>query len=288
MGGHQSGHAIAVTSACAVCGMQGQLKDYQEQFHTGKVLGAHVFAALGAAPGMRVLDLGCGDGELTARIAEAGAQVVGVDADAAFVRHAASLGLDARVMDGHDLQFSEEFDAVFSNAALHWMSADPAAVVRGVHRALRPGGRFVAEFGGSGNIRELTCALERELGRRGLDPDERNPWFFPTVEQYTKILESTGLEVQSCQLVPAPTVLEKDLMGWLRTFCNSWLRGVDPDTCAAILEAVSDAVAPSLLDAEGNWTVPYVRLRVTATKPGTAEVLEGAADVGASAERRRA
>jgi SAM-dependent methyltransferase len=268
--------------------MQGQLKDYQEQFHTGKVLGANVFAALGAAPGMRILDLGCGDGELTARISEAGAQVVGVDADAAFVRHAASLGLDARVMDGHNLQFSEEFDAVFSNASLHWMSADPAAVVRGVHRALRPGGRFVAEFGGSGNISELITALKRELSRRGLDAEERNPWFFPTVGQYTEILEASGLRVQSCQLVPAPTVLEKDLMGWLRTFCNRWLLGVDADTSAAILEAVNDSVAPALLDAEGKWTVPYVRLRVTATRPRTAEALEGVAEFCSSVEQRQA
>lgn len=142
-------------------------------------LGGDVLALLAAQPGERILDLGCGDGALTARIAEAGARVTGADASPAQIAAARARGLDARVIAGESLPFEAEFDAVFSNAALHWMvKAD--AVVAGVFRALKPGGRFVAEMGGAGNIATLLEAILASLDARGVDGRPAVPWFFPT------------------------------------------------------------------------------------------------------------
>src|SRR5690606_30524386 len=133
--------------------------------------------------GERILDLGCGDGVLTREIAERGCEVVGVDSSPEMVEAARALGTDARLMDGHCLSFESEFNAVFSNAALHWMNR-PDEVLEGVARALKPGGRFVGEFGGDGNIREVLRGIRGALGDRGVDFDRLNPWYFPTAEEY--------------------------------------------------------------------------------------------------------
>ena len=129
---------------------------------------------LAPRPGERILDLGCGDGALTEKLAAAGCDVVGADASAELVKAARARGLDARLMNGEALDFDGEFDAVFSNAALHWMLR-PDAVIDGVYRALKPGGRFVGEFGGAGNVATIASALEAALDRRGLRRQGREP-----------------------------------------------------------------------------------------------------------------
>lgn len=133
---------------------------------------------LAARPGERVLDLGCGDGVLTAKLAATGVEVVGVDASAEQVAAARAKGIDARLMDGQELAFGPEFDAAFSNAALHWMRA-PDRAIDGVWRALKPGGRFAGDMGGAGNIASVVEALGQALARRGLDAVSANPWYFP-------------------------------------------------------------------------------------------------------------
>ncbi len=135
-------------------------------------------------PGERILDLGCGDGVLTEKIVAAGAAVVGVDASAEMIDAARRRGLDARVGDGAQLGFAREFDAVFSNAALHWMKRDPDAVIAGVARALKPGGRFAGELGGHGCVAAITVALFAVLARRGASGSLESPWYFPTVADY--------------------------------------------------------------------------------------------------------
>src|SRR5579862_4266048 len=130
---------------------------YQETAGFVAVLGEPLLELLAAKPGERILDLGCGDGALTEKIA-AVASVVAVDASADQIKAARARGLDAHVMDGTKLAFENEFDAVFSNAALHWMR-DPDAVIAGVWRALKPGGRFVAECGGAGNVETIVKSL---------------------------------------------------------------------------------------------------------------------------------
>jgi SAM-dependent methyltransferase len=142
-------------------------------------LGAPILELPGARPGEQILDLGCGDGALTARIAALGAAVVGVDAAPDMVAAAQARGLDARLIPGPSLPFVGEFDAVFSNPALHRMRP-PEAVLAGVHRSLRSGGRFVAEMGGHDNTAAIMVARHAVFGRRGLDTGRRRPWYFPS------------------------------------------------------------------------------------------------------------
>lgn len=184
--------------------------------------GMAVVELLDPRPGERILGLGCGDGALTRRIMERGCEVVGVDCSAEMVEAARALGVDARVMDGHDLAFASEFDAVFSNAALHWMRR-PERVVSGVVRALKPGGRYVGEFGGHGNIRSVVRGIKDALAKRGTDFEAVNPWYFPTAEEYRTLLETFGLRVLTCSLFPRPTPLPTDLAGWLRVFGRAFL-----------------------------------------------------------------
>lgn len=215
--------------------------------------------------GERILDLGCGDGVLTAELAAAGAHVVGVDSSADFIAAARARGLDARLMDGEALTFASEFDAVFSNAALHWMTNAPA-VVRGVATALKPGGRFVAEFGGHGNVAAIVTAMHAVGKARGGDVGLAHPWFFPAPGPYQALLEAEGFEVRRIALIPRPVVLKTGIAEWLKLFRTPFFAQFGADADAALAETV-DLLRPALCDADGNWTADYVRLRVEAVKP---------------------
>src|ERR1700733_310266 len=149
-------------------------------------LGAPVLELLDPQPSERILDLGCGDGVLTAKLQSIGCDVLGVDASADQVAATKKLGVPAKTVDGENLQFENEFDAVFSNAALHWMRNNPDAVISGVHRALRPGGRFVAEMGGARCVEKIRTALIAALNRRNIDGKFADFWYFPPVEHYSR------------------------------------------------------------------------------------------------------
>ena len=191
-------------------------------------LGAGVVELLAPARGERILDLGCGDGALTEKLVAVGAQVVGVDASAEQVAAARARGLDARVARAEALPFAAEFDAVFSNAALHWMR-DADVVLASVHRALRPGGRFVAEMGGAGNVAAIRAALAEALGRRGIDGRAFDLLFLPTAEEYRARLEAQGFAVRTIALFARPTPLPGDLSAWLETFAQPSLRAVSDE-----------------------------------------------------------
>ena len=165
-------------------------------------LGLPVLELLNPQPGERILDLGCGDGVLTEKLAALGCQVVGVDSSPAQIAAAQARGLDARVVDAQRLLFDAEFDAVFSNAALHWMR-QPDAVIAGVWRALEPGGRFVGEFGGAGNIASILEALDAVLPGHSVDPLTLIPWYFPDEHEYRQKLEASGFVVTSIERSPA-------------------------------------------------------------------------------------
>jgi len=179
-------------------------------------LGLPVVELLAPQPGERILDLGCGDGALTLKLQELGCRVVGVDSSPAMIQAAQALGLDARVMNGHELPFVNEFDAVFTNAALHWMT-QPDAVLDGVWRALKPGGRFVGECGGHGNTATVMAALQAVLAKRGIEAQRFNPWFFPSAAEYRQRLEAHGFVVSTLTLFPRPTpLLVTSRVGWKR------------------------------------------------------------------------
>ncbi len=229
-------------------------------------LGLPVVELLAPRAGERVLDLGCGDGALTERLVALGCDVVGVDGSAAQVAAARARGLDARVMDGERLAFDDAvFDAVFSNAALHWMTR-PDAVIAGVWRILRPGGRFVGELGGDGCVATIVAALAAALARRGVDAATVNPWYFPTVEDYRGRLQAAGFRVDSIALFPRPTPLPGDVTAWLETFAESFAAALPVEERPAFLAEVQERLRPDLCDADGRWTADYVRLRFAATK----------------------
>jgi|SRR5579883_2835459 trans-aconitate methyltransferase len=230
-------------------------------------LGTAVLALLAPQPGERILDLGCGDGVLTAKIAAAGAAVVAVDAAPDMVRAARARGLDARVMDGRALAFAGEFDAVFSNAALHWMR-EADAVLAGVFRALKPGGRFVAEMGGHGNIAAIITVLSAVLARRGVDAAALNPFYFPSAAAYRARLERAGFTVAEIALIPRPTALPGTIEPWLDTFCEPFLGALsEPERGRARAETAA-LLRPVLQDESGAWIADYVRLRFRAIRPG--------------------
>jgi SAM-dependent methyltransferase len=230
-------------------------------------LGQPVVDLLAPRAGERILDLGCGDGALTAKLAAMGCDIVGVDGSAEQIGAARALGLDARVANGQALDFDGEFDAVFSNAALHWMK-DADAVIAGVWRALRPGGRFVGELGGFGCVDRIRKALHAALVRRGVDPTNIDPWYFPTPEDYGGRLAARGFVVRSCELIPRPTPLPTDVTGWLEVFAVAFTAPLPPADRAPFLAEVQEALRPALCDAEGHWTADYVRLRFAADRPG--------------------
>jgi trans-aconitate methyltransferase len=227
-------------------------------------LGAPVLELLAPRSGERILDLGCGDGVLTEKMVAMGCSVVGVDSSSAQVEAARQRGLDVYVMDAQHLTFKEEFDAVFSNAALHWMK-QPGDVIGSVWRALKRNGRFVAEFGGHGCVATLVNALYAALRRRGIDGDSVNPWYFPTLEDYGGRLESQGFKVTSIALIPRPTPLPS-VVGWLETFAECFTSALPPHEQPAFLQEVQEALRPNLCDSEGKWTADYIRLRFAAVK----------------------
>lgn len=226
-------------------------------------LGAPVLDLLAPKPGEAILDLGCGDGALTERIAASGVLVRGCDASPELVEAARARGLRVDLVDGHALPYAAEFDAVFSNAALHWMTR-PSDVAAGVRRALRPGGRFVGEFGGFGNVAAIVTALIAVLGRRGIDGAAAKPWYNPTAKEYAAVLDAAGFSVVDAWLVPRPTPLPTGMAGWLETFAEPFLRRLPPADRASALDETVSLLAPSLRDSEGQWIADYVRLRFAA------------------------
>jgi trans-aconitate methyltransferase len=229
-------------------------------------LGMSVLELLAPRAGERVLDVGCGDGVLTKKIADLGSVVVGVDSSPDFVATARTLGLEVVQISASDMSFGREFDAVFSNAALHWMK-DADTVIHRIAQALRPGGRFVAEMGGHGCVMTLQSALIEELDRRGYHGAAANPWYFPSAADYGGRLTRAGFEVDYIALIPRPTLLPGDVMGWFTTFCGTFTGLLPQEERADYLACVRERVRAFLCDESGHWTADYVRLRFKAHLP---------------------
>jgi ubiquinone/menaquinone biosynthesis C-methylase UbiE len=228
-------------------------------------MGDAVVALLAPSAGERILDVGCGDGRLSERLAKMGAAIVGVDASPAMVESALRRGLDARLMPAEELAFDSEFDAVFSNAALHWV-LQPQKAVAGIYRALKPGGRFAAEFGGAGNVAQVCEALSAALARRGHDFATLSPWYFPSPEEYSAILRAAGFSVETIGLHERPTRLDGDLGDWLSLFAPSMLEVLPPTEREKAVDEIRAMLRPRQCDEQGVWTVDYVRLRLLARR----------------------
>ena len=242
--------------------------DYAANAGFVPALGAPVLALLDPQPGEFVLDLGCGDGVLTERIAAAGARVVGIDASEDMVAAARQRGIEAHVADAQSLAYDRQFDAVFSNAALHWMLG-ANAVAAGVFRALRPGGRFVGEMGGEGNLATLRAALREELAARGYRIPAEDPQWYPGVEEFAGVYRDAGFHPIEARLIPRETGLPDGVRPWVLTFRCGFMdvAGVPEAERLAVAEGVERRVASALQRADGTWFADYVRLRFTMRKP---------------------
>jgi trans-aconitate methyltransferase len=230
-------------------------------------LGMPVVELLAPQPGERILDLGCGDGVLTRKLQEFGCGLVGIDSSPQLVQAALDLGLDVALQDAIEMTFDNEFDAVFSNAVLHWI-ADADRVIANVFRALREGGRFVAECGGHKCVETVRTALITELQERGYDGEEADPWYFPTAEDYGSRLTKAGFAVEYIEIIPRPTPLPGDIAGFLETFGSSFTSVLPADERKAYIDAVRNRVKPALYGEDGTWTADYTRLRFKAYKNG--------------------
>jgi trans-aconitate methyltransferase len=261
---------------------------YDSAFGYVSAHGAPLVDLLDPQPDERIIDLGCGTGLFAAAIAERGAEVLGIDGSPEMIAQAAATypQLSFAVGDAHDFTTSEPYDAVASNAALHWMTRDPDAVIGAVHAALRPGGRFVAEMGGAGNCAELIAAMQTAWRIFGLAEPEL-PWYFPTPAEYAARLEAAGFTVRLLEYFDRPTRMTEGPGGaadWVRVFAASALKEVPPEIVEPLLARINELAAPALRR-ESGWVADYVRLRFAAVrKPdGSAPMPEGPAGSAASA-----
>jgi trans-aconitate 2-methyltransferase len=232
--------------------------------------GSDVVSLLAPRSGERILDLGCGTGHLTAQIAESGADVMGVDRSAEMVAAAQSAypNLKFQVADARKLTFNEKFDAVFSNATLHWIH-EPEPVLQGIFKALSPGGRFVAELGGKKNIRAMQDAFDSSLLELGVaKPGEVHPWYYPGISEYSSLAEKNGFEVRFITLFDRPTGLADGAAGlrnWIIMFAGDYLAKAGESNREEFIRIVEEKLRPKLFR-EGQWWADYRRLRLVAYK----------------------
>lgn len=227
-------------------------------------LGEPLLNLLDPRPGEWILDLGCGDGALTEKIAAAGSTVLGADSSRALLEAARARGLSVMLTDGQRLALKPRFDAVFSNAALHWMKR-PELVVEGVANCLKQGGRFVGEFGGKGNVATIRTALHAALRNRGIDPWSVDPWYYPSTKEYSGLLTQFGFTVNYIELIPRPTKLPGDIRAWLEVFAQPFINAVTNEK-SRFLDQVRAALESDLRNSDGDWFADYVRLRFKATR----------------------
>ena len=224
--------------------------------------GAGLIDLLAPQPGERILDLGCGAGQLTREIAGRGAVVIGLDSSASMIAQARINypDLEFVLADATNFCLDEPVDAIFSNAVLHWVK-DAGAAVECVRRALRPGGRFVAEFGGKGNTREVLRVVEDVLGA------DRSPWYYPSVGEYATLLESKGFRVTQAFHFDRPTELTASdgIAGWFEMFGGPLFQGLDAAARRESLNRIVERLRPALYR-DGKWFVDYRRLRIVAVR----------------------
>ena len=229
-------------------------------------LAGPILEILDPKPGEHILDLGCGDGVLTRRLADLGCHMTGGDASPDLVQAAVVNGVHATVMDARELDHDARYDAVFSNAVLHWIREADEVISR-VSTALKPGGRFVAECGGHRCIEAIRLALVAELDARGYDGSAHDPWYFPSAEEYGDRLRGAGFVVDNIAVVPRPTPLPGGMAGFIETFGGSFVSALPEGEWEGYVGSVVERLEPTLRSDDGSWTADYTRLRFAARKP---------------------
>ena len=237
---------------------------YEKNARFVSVYGEELIEWLNPQKDEYILDLGCGDGVLTKKITEYGCKVLGLDGSQKFVEAARKIGIEAIQGDAQNMKFENEFDAIFSNAALHWMT-NPEKVMEGVSRALKKGGRFVVEMGGKGNIEKIENVIFEITGKFGFKA--KKIWFFPSEEDERVLLEKYGLKVKRMISFPRPTLLPTGIKGWLQTFSAPVLVNVPVEMHEKLIDEITEKVEKELERNEnGQILADYVRLRFEAVK----------------------
>ncbi|WP_139339651.1 class I SAM-dependent methyltransferase [Bacillus dakarensis] len=219
--------------------------------------------------GEKILDLGCGTGDLTKKLNELGAEVIGVDKSTNMVSAAMKKypEIPFRVADATDLPFKDEFDAVFSNATLHWVQ-EPKKALESIYASLREKGRFVAEFGGKGNVQTIAQEMIDQLQHAGLGYEkEKNPWYYPSIAEYSTLMEEVGFRVTFAQHIDRPTPLEGEdgLRNWMDMFGNAFFQGITEEQKKFIQARVEENLRSKLYQ-DGKWVADYIRIRVIGVK----------------------
>jgi len=223
-------------------------------------LGGAALDLLDPKPGERILDVGCGEGTLTKRVLERGATVLGIDNSPQMIAAARANGVDALLLAAEDMQFFAEFDAAFSNAALHWVLEKEQAA-RAIFRALKPGSRFAGEMGGEGNLEKLREALDEELIIRGyVPPVEASNWY-ASPDEFARVYEAADFDEIDARLIERPTPIEHGVAEWVTTFRRGWLDR------AQVPENERAEIAAAIADRVGSNVADYVRLRFIMRKP---------------------
>ncbi|MEH2180908.1 class I SAM-dependent methyltransferase [Nostoc sp.] len=232
--------------------------------------GEDLLQLLNPQPRESILDLGCGTGQLTDKIAQAGAQVWGIDNAPAMIEKARQNYPHIRfdVADARNFQVDKPLDAVFSNAVLHWVKEADSAIAS-IYKSLKPGGRFVAEFGGKGNVKAIATALYSALESIGIPQAQvENPWYYPSIGEYSSLLEHQGFDVIYAILFPRPTPLaegEAGIANWIKMFASPFLAGLSPEQQIQIIPVIEEYLKPTLYQ-QGTWTADYRRIRIVAVK----------------------
>ncbi len=238
---------------------QWDAKGYAHNARFVSDLGMPVVEWLAPVAGESILDLGCGDGALTAKLSASGVDVFGIDNSSSMIEAAKKLGLNVAEADMHQFKLGRQFDAVFTNAVLHW-TKDIDAVLSQVAGHLKPGARFVGEFGGFGNVAAIVVAMRAAIGIHGED-DMGFAWYYPTPDEFRQKLRENGFEPVRVELIPRPTPLPNGMEGWLKTFALPFIAHLKPGRQQAVLDTAMMLLSGVLKDKSGNWTADYVRLR---------------------------
>lgn len=238
--------------------------DYNKHADFVSDLAFPVIELLNPQQNERILDLDCGEGTLAIEIEKFSTKVVAVDFSGSMVEKTKEKGIEAYVMSATELPFEDEFDAVFSNAVLHWIK-EPETAIKKISAALKAGGRFITEFGGYGNIKYLTDAMQEVFDRHEEYGEFKNPWYFPKVADYQAFLEANGFTVDYIELIPRPTKVD-DIANWLDIFANGIISHLTKKQQERFKQEVIALLKPKIYSEKEGWIADYVRLRLKAIK----------------------